>query len=501
VPTKLSSFSFDLNVDPDRESQGTERDLQGRVNLVVMGDFTGRASRGVIEPLPPRKLLNVDVDNFARLFAQLGAKLKLTGAEIPDGVVELGFASPDDFHPDQLLTRVPLLAKLVEARRLLLNPTTAERGKTELQACLGAINAPAESFASAVEPKSESTDDTMARLLGGALPVKKSAPPTSQLDQFIRQTIAPHISAVPNAWQSGAVAAAEMELTNRLNSILHHAYFQELEAAWRGVDLLVRRIESPEEIGLLVLDASLAELQADLAAQDQAEQSTLFRLLRDGEPKLIVGNYTFGQTADGLRTLGKLAEIAARLCAPFVATAAPQLVGCDSFAAHPDPDDWKQELPAEVSEIWDSLRQSPHALHVGLAAPRFILRQPHGKAGDPIETFAFEELPGQPAHEAFLWGHPGVLCASAAIDAIQSGDTGLLDFTGGEFGDLPVHQFTEDGEKAVQPYAEAWLTDRAAERLVKHGVIPMVGAKNENVIRLNHLCSIANGPVALRMAD
>jgi type VI secretion system protein ImpC len=501
VPTKLSSFSFDLKVDPGRESQGTARDLQGRVNVVVIGDFTGRASRGVIELLPPRKLLNVDVDNFARLLARLAAKLKLTGAEIPGGVVELGFASPEDFHPDQLLTRVPLLAKLVEARRLLLNPTTAEQGKTALQACLGAIIAPAESLASAAEPESESTDETMARLLGGALPVKKSAPPTSQVDQFIREAIAPHISAAPNAWQSGAVAAAEMELTNRLNAILHHADFQELEAAWRGVDLLVRRIESPEEIGLLVLDASFAELQADLAAQDQAEQSALFSLLRDGEPKLIVGNYTFGQTADGLRTLGKLAEIAAGLYAPFVATAAPQLVGCDSFGAHPDPDNWKQKLPADVSEIWDSLRRSPHAFYVGLAAPRFILRQPYGKAGDPIETFAFEELPGQPAHEAFLWGHPGLLCASTAIDAIQSGDTGLLDFTGGEFGDLPIHRFTEDGEKAVQPYAEAWLTDRAADRLVKHGVIPIIGAKNENVIRLNYLCSIANGPVALRMAS
>lgn len=500
VPTKLSSFSFDLNADPDREPQGTERDLRGRVNLVVMGDFSGRASRGVIELLPPRKLLNVDVDNFARLFAQLGAKLKLIGAGIPDGEVELGFASPDDFHPDQLLTRVPLLAKLVEARRLLLNFTTAERGKTALQACLGAIVAPAESFATAAAPESESNDDMMARLLGGSLPVKKSAPPTSQLDEFIRQAIAPHISPAPNAWQSGAVAAAEMELTNRLNAILHHADFQALEAAWRGVDLLVRRIESSEEIGLLVLDASFAELQADLAAQEQAEQCALFRLLRDGEPKLIVGNYTFGRTADGLRTLGKLAEIAAGLSAPFVATAAPQLVGCDSFGAHPDPDDWKEKLPANVAEIWDSLRRSPHAPQVGLAAPRFILRQPHGKAGDPIETFAFEELPGQPAHEAFLWGHPGVLCACAAIDAIQSGDTGLRDFTGGEFGDLPIHRFIEDGEKAVQPYAETWLTDRAVDRLVKDGVIPMVGAKNENVIRLNHLCSI-DGPVALRMAN
>jgi len=500
VHTKLSSFSFDLNVDPDRQSQGLERDLKERVNLVVMGDFTGRANRGVIEPLPPRKLLNVDVDNFARLFAKLGAKLKLTGAEIPDGAIELGFASPDDFHPDQLLTGVPLLAKLMEARRLLLNPTTAEQGKTALQACLGAITAHAESFASGAQRESESNDETMARLLGGALPVKKSAPATSQMDQFIRQVVAPHISAAPDASQFGAVAAAEMELTNRLNAILHHPDFQALEAAWRGADLLVRRIESSEEIGLLVLDVSLAELQENLAAHDDVEESALFSLLRDGEPNLIVGNYTFGQTADGLRTLGKLAEIAAGLSAPFVATAAPQLVGCDSFGRHPDPDNWKEQLPADVSEIWESLRRSPHAPYVGLAAPRFILRQPYGKEGDPIETFAFEELLAQPAHEAFLWGHPGLLFACTAIDAIQSGDTRLLDFTGGEFGDLPIHRFTEDDEKVVQPYAETWLTDRATDRLVKHGVIPIIGAKNENVIRLNHLCSIAHGPVTLPMA-
>jgi hypothetical protein len=139
VPTKLSSFSFDLNVDPDRESQGTERDLHGRVNLVVMGDFTGRASRGVIEPLPPRKLLNVDVDNFARLFAQLGAKLKLTGAEIPDGMVELGFASTDDFHPDQLLTRVPL-AKWWKRATAASSHYCGTR-QDGIEACLGAVNA------------------------------------------------------------------------------------------------------------------------------------------------------------------------------------------------------------------------------------------------------------------------------------------------------------------------------------------------------------------------
>jgi len=290
-----------------------------------------------------------------------------------------------------------------------------------------------------------------------------------------------------------------MELASRLNALLHHPAFQALEAAWRGVDMLVRRIESSEEIGLLLLDVSLAELgvapsggSTDVPPEGGTpnEPPALFRLLRDRQPRLLVGNYAFGQTAGDLHTLGKLAEVAGRLSAPFVATAAPQLVGCDSFALYPDPDDWKAKLLAEVAEVWEALRQSPRARHVGLAAPRFLLRQPYGKTGDPIETFPFEELPGEPAHESFLWGHSSVLCACAAIDALQAGDSELADFTGGEISDLPVHKSSEDGEVAVKPYAEAWLTDRAVDRMLKCGVIPIVPVKNQNAIRLFSFPSI-----------
>jgi type VI secretion system protein ImpC len=344
-------------------------------------------------------------------------------------------------------------------------------------------------------------------LLGGTPPsAAKSAGPASQLEQFIRQVVAPHVSSAPGAWQSGAVAAAEMELASRLNAILHHPDFQALEAAWRGVDLLVRRIESSEEIGLLLLDVSLAELGVPLSGSSTAvppeggtpnEPSALFRLLRDRKPMLVVGNYAFGQTADDLRMLGNLAEVGGRLSAPFVATAAPQLVGCDSFAVHPDPDDWKTKLPADVAENWETLRQSPYAHQVGLAAPRFLLRQPYGKTGDPIETFPFEELPGEPAHESFLWGHSAILCACAAIDALQAGDQELAEFTGGEIGDLPIHKSTEAGEATVKPYAEAWLTDRAVDRILKGGVIPIVPVKNQNAIRLFSFPSIDRKPTKL----
>ena len=504
MPNKPSSVSFDFAVRPGQQPQSSERDPQGRFNIVVLGDFTGRASRGVVEPLATRKLLNVDVDNFGRAFAQLGANLKLTGAGIPNGSGELTFTSLDDFHPDKLLAKVPSLATLAEARWLVLNPATAEQGKTALQTILGAAitppTAPATSTSASQTP--ESDDDTMSRLLGGAPPAAKQSPaPSSQVEQFIRQVVAPHISPAPGAWLSGGIAAAEMELANRLNAILHHPDFQALETAWRGVDLLVRRIESSEEIGVLLLDVSFSELQADVVAHEQIDQSALFRLLRDRKPRLIIGNYAFGQTADDLHALGNLAEIASTLSAPFVASAVPQLVGCDSFALHPDPDDWKLKLTADLAELWETLRKSPHAGNVGLAAPRFMMRQPYGKSGDPVETFPFEELPGKTAHESFLWGHSAIPCACAAIDAFQSGDTELAEFTGGEISDLPVYKFNDDGEIAVKPYAEAWLTDRAVAAMLDQGVMPVVSVKNQNAVRLNHLRSIATTAIALRVMN
>jgi type VI secretion system protein ImpC len=503
MPAKHPAASFDFAVRSGSQPKTTGRELGARYHIVLLGDFTGRANRDVVEPLAGRKLWQVDTDNFARTFTQLGARLKLIGNGIPDGTVEVPFSSFDDFHPDQLLAQAPALAKLAEARRLVLNPTTTEDGKAALQALLqAAVTPPTSPPATAATPvPPESDDELMARLLGGTPAAAKQSPATSSpAEQFIRQIVAPHIAPTPGAWQSSAIAAAEMELSSRLNAMLHHPDLQALEAAWRGVDLLVRRIEEPGEIGLLLLDVSPAELRAELLTRSRPEESALFRLLRDRQPSLLIGNFTFGQTADDLRALRQLAEIAARLSAPFIASAAPQLVGCDSFALHPDPDDWKLKLPADVAEVWAALRQSPHAGHVGLTAPRFMARQAYGKAGDPIETFPFEELRGEPAHESFLWGHSAVLCASAAIDARQAGDLELAEFTGGEIGDLPLHKLTEDGEIVVKPYAEVWLTDRATARMLDRGILPVVSIKNENTIRLNQLRSIATESIMLPFA-
>jgi type VI secretion system protein ImpC len=491
---KISSASFEFSVRPGSQPRAeAARTVQKRFNVVVLGDFTGRTSRAVVEPLDSRKLLAVDCDNFERVLSQLAPKITLNdGASSAD----LTFHSLDDFHPDKLLSRASPLTKLLEARQLLLNPTTAAQGKGLLEAYLGsAIGGPADP-ATGEPPKAESDDQTMARLLGGAPPA--SPAPTagkSNVEQLIRKLVAPHVAPASAPGQQGALAAADIELAKKLRAMLHHPDFQSLEAAWRGLDFLIRRIEAVEDIGVLLLDISPAELEPALAAEPGGVPP-LLRLLRDRKVSFIAANYVFGRTAVELQVLGKMAGLAAQLGAPFIATADPRLVGCDSFGLHPDPDDWKLALAPDAAAAWQGLRQLGEADHVSLAAPRFLLRQPYGKSGETIESFPFEELPGEPAHEEFLWGHPAMLCACLLIDAFQSqlDDEEAEPPAGGEVGDLPTHTFTSGGETAIKPYAEAWLTERAAVRLANGGILPLLSRKDYNSIQIPDLYSVASPP-------
>jgi len=498
MPAKLASATFELGVRPAPRSQPAAEDSKKRFNIVVIGDFTGRHNRRVSESVAPRALLRVDCDNLETVFARLGAGLKVPDSIAHGPGIELAFAAKEDFHPDKLLSRAAPLAKLFEARRLLLDPSTAEQGKNALQACLSArIGIQPAGPSTAAPGPTESDQETLGRLLGGAAPAEAKPAAASPVEQFIRQVVTPHVAPAPASWQPGALEAANFELAGKLRGLLHHPDFQSLEATWRGVDFLVRHIEAVDRLAVFLLDLSASELQAEVSGQEPVGQSQLFRLLRDRDASVIIGNLTFGQTKDDLRALGRIAELATDLRAPFIATASPNLVRCESFHRQPDPDDWKTAFPPETEEAWQALRREASARYVGLVAPRFLLRQPYGKSGDPIESFPFEELPGEAAHESFLWGHPAILCACLLAEAFQDDDAEFELPAWGEVGDMPVHKFTEEGEAVIKAYGEAWLTDRAADRLAARGIMAVLSRKDYNSVRLPGIHSIALSGEAL----
>ncbi len=436
--------------------------------------------------LGARRVRPVDIDNLGEVFAGFGAALALPEAK-------LKFESLDDFHPDQLAQRVAPLAELLSARRLLQAPATAAQGVKDLERLLGSALVPPETVPAPGAVAAESTEGTLARLLGEAPRMAAPAPRTRanvDISALVKNIVGASGSApAAPAGLAGLKAAADLELSSRLRAVLHQPEFQRLEAAWRLLDWLVRRCPDEEKVRFLVLDATLEESAADLTG--------LHRLFRDRPPDLVVGNCTFGATPADLTALGGLARLCASLNATLLAAAHPQLVGCDCFGRHPDPDDWHFAAPAEVREAWQALRAAPEARHVGLVLPRFLLRQPYGAGSDRLDSFDFEEVQEVSQHEWFLWGNSAFLCAHLLAEAFAAAGPEMDSAAGGTVGELPVFRFKEDGESAIKPCAEAWLSERAAAAIIRQGLIPCLSVKGRDCVRMAGLQSIASPPSPL----
>lgn len=142
--------------------------------------------------------------------------------------------------------------------------------------------------------------------------------------------------------------------------------------------------------------------------------------------------------------------------------------------------------------------RADEASYLGLALPRFMLRQPYGKESDPIEAFPFEELAAGAPHEDYLWGNPAVLCGYLLAAAFQAEGWDTQAGGYGEVGELPIHKFKEDGETQVKPCAEAWLTERATQAMLGKGLIPVLSIRGRDAVRLEVLQSLAGTTFSLR---
>jgi type VI secretion system protein ImpC len=285
-----------------------------------------------------------------------------------------------------------------------------------------------------------------------------------------------------------------------LRAIMHHPDFQALEAAWRGLDRLVREFGGEEIFKLSLLDLSKDELAADLKATENLAQTGLFKSLRDQPWALALGVYAFDDSVEDLAVLGRAAKVAALLGAPFVAGASPLLVGCDSHPLNPDADQWTRPMPSASREAWTALRTLPEAAHLGLVLPRFLVRQPYGKGSDVVEAFPFEEFSGAAPHESYLWGNGAFVCGFLLADAFRAECWDLSGSGAGDLDDLPVYKFSRDGETLVQPCAEVWLSERAGDRIASQWLMPLLSFKGRGAVRLASIQSVALPvqPLALR---
>jgi len=396
--------------------------------LGVLADLWGTAA----EPRPrlrERQFIDVDRDNFDEVVAAMRPRLefdvedRLTGR---GGALRVGlvFRRLADFEPASLVNQVEAMRQLLEERQRL----------------------------AARMAESEGSGDDQARADKRAAQARKT-----EIDRL---------------------------LSLQLSAIMHAKEFQQLEAAWRGLHLLVSQTETSESLRIQVLSVSKSELSGDLEQAADFDRSVVLRkLYREpysafpGTPfGAIVGDYAFGRSSPDVRLLEGVSHIAAAIHAPFIAAASPELLGFESFAELSAPGDLSKTLETEERVRWNRFRELEDSRYVALTVPRILLRPPYGQ-DNAVEPFDFTEAVDE--QDEYLWGNAAFALGARLTEAYARYHWCAM-IRGVEGGGLvegfPCATFKTEEGKQRRP-TEIGMTERRERELSDLGLIPLLHLK------------------------
>jgi type VI secretion system protein ImpC len=458
--TIKSSFGeVKLDVNAGADPSPAVLDPETPFRILLLGDFSGPAARAA-RPQAGWKPRAIDRDNFDDVLARVGPEFS-----------GMRFRAIDDFHPDRIYLENQLFQRLRDVRRMLQEPaavttrTAPAAGKPE-RPPLPDLAPGASLLDSLVEAEEPKAPEAVIR--------------RDELRSFVDKVVAPYRVAAEDPELPRLRALADAEAGVRMRAVLHHPDFQAREAAWRAVFQLVRATETGSLLQIYLADVSKAEFAADLGAADDLRKSRAWRMLveetgGDGW-SVVAGNYAFAQTVDDAEMLGRLAKIMSHAGAPFLAEA--------------DPGGGEAESE-EGARHWERLRQLPEASWIGLAMPRILLRLPYGKKTDAVESFEFEEMPGVPNHQEYLWGNPAFACVQVLAEAFANDGWEMRPGAGAQIDGLPLHVYEAEGDQHVQPCAEVLLSERKLDWILDLGYMALASIRDRDAVRLVRFQSIA----------
>lgn len=291
------------------------------------------------------------------------------------------------------------------------------------------------------------------------------------------------------------IAGIDQKMTEQINEILHHAQFQQMESAWRGLHYLVTHTETDDKLKIRFLDISKDELRKTLRRYKGVawDQSPVFRQVYEdeygqlgGEPYgCLVADYYFDHTPPDVDLLSSIGRIAASAHTPFITGAAPSVLQMQSWQELSNPRDLTKIFSHNLEYApWNSFRQTEDARYIGLAMPRFLSRLPYGIRTNPVDAFDFEEDTDGADHARYTWSNAAYAMAVNINRAFkQHGWCTMIRGveSGGVVEDLPCHTFpTDDGGVDMKCPTEIAISDRREAELAKNGFIPLVHRKNTN---------------------
>ena len=233
--------------------------------ILVMGDFSGRANKQLMETgdaVSGRKVHTIDADSFDRVVAKLKPEIQLPVSD--KSAVSLEFETLEDFRPDALLGRIEAFQGLLKIRDELKNPKTFKTAAAAVRKMTGEKKPKA-------APKGAETGSDFERLM--SQPVAPKNAETANVDALIANLVAGYEVPDADPDQARMVKLVEDALAAGLRAVLRHPAFQAIESSWRGVEFLTSRLNTDEDLKICLFDISKDELYADLNAKPLITQT------------------------------------------------------------------------------------------------------------------------------------------------------------------------------------------------------------------------------------
>jgi len=289
-------------------------------------------------------------------------------------------------------------------------------------------------------------------------------------------------------------AAIDRTLTEQVNAIIHHPEFQQLESSWRGLYYLVSNTSTGRDLKIRVINISKDETRKMLRQYRDAawDQSPLFKKVYEsefgqlgGQPfAAFVCDYYFDHTGPDVDVMKGLTKIGAAAHAPFIAAAAPSILGMESWQELSNPRDIAKQFEATDYMAWRAFRDSNDSRYLALTMPRFLGRPLYGANSEPVEQFAFEEETQGGAHDNHLWVNASYALAVRITEAFKTYGwcTRIRGVeSGGTVEDLPTAMFpTDDGSMDAKCPTEIAISDRREAELSSAGFMGLIHRKNSN---------------------
>ncbi|MGA9573022.1 MAG: type VI secretion system contractile sheath large subunit [Lysobacterales bacterium] len=456
------------------------------VRIVLMGDFSAGAAAGRLEKgddLARRKLLPVDFDSLEDVLARLEVRLALPLGE--NGGVELEFSNDlDDFHPDELYDNVEVFEELYNLSGRLSNASTAAEVQSWSADGNKRVSRMGRHRSRGGSPAADAKLSDFASLAGEEPEVDTDV----SVDDLVRSIVGPFVEPADSPNVGRLTKSVDEALSDAMRAVLHNSEFQNLESLWRGLDMLVHRLDTGPRLQLLLLDMSAEEFAADLSSVDDLAESGLYSLLVDkpsqeenGGMSMICGLYQFEASPPHIELLGRMAKIAAHAGASFVTSMASDTLMDRKVEPHP-----------LVAKGIEELRSMPGASRLVLLTPRFMLRYPYGSKSDPISAFEFEEFTASNGLRGMLWGHPAILAACALAGANGKNLS---------IGDLPFYYMVDGhGDQIALPCTERLINTDKATQLSQYGICAVMAFKGQPEVRLAGLDAVNGDAIELQMS-